>query len=135
MNSNKIIIDISDICDKEIGSSKSVNIKCNFDLNDPEIQIAKPIKGLISITNIGNSVLLDGKLTTSAKLKCDRCLKNYSKNVNIEIAGEFSKNQSDENVINSDGTVNLTKIILDELLLSIPLKSLCKKNCKILNYN
>lgn len=133
MNLNKIIIDVSDICSKEIGSSKSINIKCDFDLHDSEVYLNKPIKGTVDVINIGDSVLLNGKLATSVSLKCDRCLKNYSKNVNIIITGEFSKGKPDENIVNSNGTIDLSKIINDELLLSIPLKSLCKNNCKILN--
>ncbi|MFO7889095.1 MAG: DUF177 domain-containing protein [bacterium] len=76
---------------------------------------------------------------TTARLICDRCAEEFSKNIaeEITVLSSFKKDQVNLDMSNEikllsaqSGSINITQEVLDQLILSIPQKVLCKKDCK-----
>ncbi len=76
---------------------------------------------------------------TKVKLKCDRCLDDTVKDHNIEAAVVYTEdntlsldNEQDDLVVlaANEDTANLNVLIKQNLLLDLPMKNLCKEDCK-----
>lgn len=95
--------------------------------------IIKPVKVLGVFTDMGNDVIeFRGKITTEYQLQCDRCNAPVVYHVDNDVEQKFTTNNSaGEELICIDGNiVDLYPIILEELKINIPMKILCKIDCK-----
>lgn len=115
-----------------------------FDFEEPveKIGLNKPFLGNIvlkvNLSKVQHQVIVDAGLEVNADLTCDRCGKPYNKILknNYKVAYLFSNDD-----IKSDDLdtvylpIDTDKIKLDNdardyAMLSIPMKSLCKEDCK-----
>lgn len=97
------------------------------------IEFAKPIEldGLLSVA--GDIVSLDCKLKTELVLTCSRCLEKFKHELSIDICEKFSANpasKNDEVIFIDSDTVDITEIIENDIVLALPMKRLCKEDCK-----
>lgn len=89
-------------------------------------------------------IYIHGFVETSAKLACDRCLRDFEKRISgefrvyYEVVTGSSRSADPENDDDSDlryfkageQHIDLTADVRDILLLSIPMKNLCDDDCK-----
>lgn len=128
-------IDISGLIGKRLNQQEvSVSFEGkNFTLDGEEIQFVNPIvvDGIFTMT--GDIVSFNGKVKTTLKLICSRCLENFNYVSELDIDEKFSKVTHDEDndiiIIHSD-KVDLLPIIETNLILSLPMKKLCDEECK-----
>lgn len=80
----------------------------------------------------GEVVTLVGTITTAVKMQCSRCLNEVSYPISIEFEDEFSKLDPTEEgyLISEEETIDLTDMVTDNLILSMPVKVNCDENCK-----
>jgi uncharacterized protein len=100
-----------------------------------------PVRLVADITRKGQDLYLKGKATVRAVLECARCLEEFQCDLEASIAlwimiredVEEIGPEERENVVEvRGGTVyaDLTDHVRTELLLQVPLKQLCKPDCK-----
>lgn len=94
------------------------------------IQVGDMLHLDLEITNLGEKkVSLEGCLTGSLHMPCDRCMDN----VNYQFETNFSKDVQldDIDVYYVDGHhLDLEKLALSELIIDLPMKVLCSDTCK-----
>lgn len=107
-----------------------------------ELQLEKPfIDNLIldcSLDKSQHQIVLNCNLTISVELNCDRCNEVFTTDIDSEFAliylyGSRDTNLNDANVkvlSPTEDKIDITKDIIDYAYLSIPMKKLCKDNCK-----
>lgn len=96
-----------------------------------EISVNTPIKVSAKITNTGGSLLLAGRIYANLTLKCSRCLESFNYNFENDFEEELSNNSDDEDVVHFEGdTIELTDIIVNNILLYLPMKVVCRENCE-----
>lgn len=80
----------------------------------------------------GEVVTLTGSITTAYKVQCSRCLKEVSYPITIEFEDEFSKSNSMEEgyLISEEEVIDLSEMVIDNLILSQPVKVNCDEDCK-----
>lgn len=129
-------IDISSI-KKNIGDKLTIKIvipKEDIKLTtDRKITFNSSLNFNGEAINIGKSILITGTIQISLFLNCDRCLNNYSTNLSIPYSENFSfDNDSENKNLNeiTEDSIDLWKSVNSEILLSLPMKALCNKNCK-----
>ena len=107
----------------------------DFDIDEPV-----HIKG--SVRKFGKDIYVQGHLTIKMIMTCSRCLERFTHTLDSEFEAtyapledeiseeekELEKNDLDVLLYKGD-CVDLREAIRDQIILSIPLKSLCKKNC------
>lgn len=120
-----------------------------FDFNEPvkELELGEPFYGDIvlkaKLSKLNNQFILKTEFEIHAKLICDRCGTEYDKLLNnsyqmVYILGKQQEdNESNFNV--SYLSLNENKIYLDNdvrdySILAVPMKKLCKEDCKGLCY-
>ncbi|MFP4015961.1 MAG: YceD family protein [Halanaerobiales bacterium] len=119
-------IDLNNL--KEIGSSKS--IKKNIDLPDlqyhnQEIETPYLFDLDITIYNTQDLYILSGNLSGNLILVCTRCLEKFEYRITIDIEEELLK----EDIVDAKN-IDLSKILIENIILSLPMKHLCSEECK-----
>ena len=134
-------IHLSDVTDSE---GKHIQLqpelkldKISFQMGDYPILEKTPVE--LEITNTGNKVLeLKGIGSVTVGIPCDRCLEQVAVKIPYEIEQKLDMKKSDtERVQDLDENDYLTGMDLDvdrlvylEVLMSWPLKVLCREDCK-----
>ncbi|MFL0246979.1 YceD family protein [Candidatus Clostridium stratigraminis] len=128
-------IDVIDLIAKK-ASKKKVHLVSsmeNFYDDGEYIQFLKPVTldGDVSISE--NVIRLEGKVTTELGLSCSRCLTSFNYNIDIQIHENFSNNpdnKDDEIIFIDSDIIDITENIKNNIILSLPIKKLCKDDCK-----
>lgn len=109
---------------------------------DPVIGLSRPIGVQVDIQPLGTRFLLRGRIVTELILQCDRCLEEFLCPMDqefslilrkadpvFEIDKELKREELLEEVIKED-ELDLEPIIREQIYLFLPMKCLCKADCK-----
>jgi len=115
--------------------------KPDFD-EDRVVGLDSPLSARLTIYPAGEKIVVDGFLSARLLLRCDRCLETYSKDVTTDFRIYLSmfpyKGEAEvellENDLNldfiDDNFLDSDQIIKEQLILNLPMKTLCTKDCK-----
>jgi len=115
--------------------------KQDFD-EDRVVGLDSPLSARLKIYPAGEKIVVDGFLSAKLLLRCDRCLETYSKDVTTDFRVYLSlfpyigeaEVQLLENDLNldfiDDNFLESDQIIKEQLILNLPMKTLCTKDCK-----
>lgn len=105
------------------------------------VAIDSHIKGNLQIVRHGAKVRIEGSIKALLQLQCSRCLKDFSleKAVTLDllaawgdVAAQLQEDTdgSDENTIFLEAPLlDVSELIVQEILLDIPMKPLCAETC------
>ena len=109
---------------------------------DRIVGLVNPVSGWIKIQPVGKRISVEGTLSTRLSLRCDRCLESYAwelsndfwvflslppftEGLDIELSGD------DLNLEFMHGSLlELDQIIKEQVILSLPMKTLCSGECR-----
>ncbi len=109
---------------------------------DRIVGLESPLSAWIKIYRAGEKIVVEGSLSTRLLLRCDRCLEPYgwdlSKDFRIYLSiSPFKGNlevellENDLNLDFIDGNfLDPHQIIKEQLILNVPMKTLCATECK-----
>jgi len=97
----------------------------NFSFRHQEIETPFPFQLDLDIYSTKDSIVLSGNLTGKLVLICSRCLEKFNYPVNIELQEECLKKE-----ISDLKYFDLTDIFQENILLDLPIKPICSKECK-----
>ena len=100
--------------------------------------LESPVQAGLDLTRNGRDIFVKGRAGVTAVLECGRCLEEYvlALEAPLElwvIAGGETDSEKRENIIEipaGAGYADLTDHIRSELLVQMPLKRLCKADCR-----
>ncbi len=128
-------IDISDIIKTE-GAFLQLDCSEKVDGIDQfeDISFDAPVTLKATLTNTGGLLKLDGILETHYKGKCSKCLKEVEADLKLKIRETIvngEKFHEDIEAYTYEGKfVDLDRVIKDNIILSLPMRLLCRENCK-----
>lgn len=120
INSASINIEFSEV----IGDLNLVDE--GFEFNNPVIFTGK-------LTNTGNAVELDGRLVSTYKAKCYRCLKETEMELALNIKERFvraGESAGEDDYTFEGSQIDIGKALRDNIILNLPMKQLCSEDCK-----
>lgn len=82
------------------------------------------VKVFGEVSDGGKYFVVRGRLECQRTFTCDRCLTVSTEKISSDFAEEFDKSAA------VDDLIDVTELLRDELLLSLPMKNLCKADCK-----
>jgi uncharacterized protein len=112
---------------------------------DTDLQPVAPVQAVLTLHRQGDSrVELAGSLQTGVRLSCDRCLVGYEFAVNVrfhlilEVPSDTSWQVRElecsgadlDTVLLLEPVVDIPDILRQQLLLSLPEKQICVRNCR-----
>ncbi|KOR26889.1 YceD family protein [Clostridium sp. FAM 1755] len=129
-------LDVSDLI-KKIKVSKEIHLKLEddkkfFDGEEEILYLEAPT--LDGVVNVSEDILtLDGKLSAEIELSCSRCLQKFKHHVDTEVHESFTNNpqcEDDEIMLLKNEAIDVTEVIENNIIIELPIKRLCKENCK-----
>lgn len=136
-----MIVDVSDIISNENREmSKEVTVDFTaFDAGMGSFPVVEKAPFTLSVANVGNKRLnIAGETEVSIAIPCDRCLTEVpvnfripiSKEINLEkfLAGDIEELEETNYMIGT--SLDVDKLIFGEILVSWPMKVLCREDCK-----
>lgn len=128
-------VDISEIV-KVNGAS--VNIELNEVLDDlisveSDLVFTTPVNFIGQLVNVNGILKLDGQLKVEYADKCFRCLKDVSNCIDIKVKENFFNGEkvvNDEEYTYQGNSILIDKVLVDNVVLNLPMKQLCRKSCK-----
>lgn len=110
---------------------------------DAEISFEAPVEYVLTIRKMGDTLHISGPVHSVLRLTCDRCLETFTLPVdaqmNVELApkgdapkaAEMELKGEDMNLEYYEGDeLELDPYIFEEVMLAVPIKSLCKETCR-----
>lgn len=92
-----------------------------------------PINVSGAVENRAGIVFLKAKCGFTMQHECDRCLTEFEREYDIDIEHTLvlrSYTDDDELVVCEDAKLDLDALVIDDILLSLPTKILCREDCK-----
>lgn len=128
-----------------------INLKQIFNIvgekKDFSYEIASEELGDIKGFSFGSDVSISGKFYNRAGIvyldytavfkllhTCDRCLKEFSKDYDLSfdhiVVPSVSSEDNDDYIVADGESIDLNEVALNDILLSMPTKVLCREDCK-----
>ena len=96
-----------------------------------EIVFSRPLKLNAKYSSIKEGIHVYGGFNTVIEVKCTRCLEcvKYPINVSFDVMFKTTA-KDDDDYIYSGESLELDKLVYDEIILNIPQQVLCNDDCK-----
>jgi uncharacterized protein len=108
-----------------------------MDFEVPLLEVADDLdvvdfRGAVTLMRTPQGIYVQGRLKGSHTVECVRCLTEFAQTLTADIKQlyDFPPDPSSEFVVSEAGFLNLAPILREMLLLSVPIRSLCRPNCK-----
>ena len=107
----------------------------------PGLSLDPHVTGFVSLSMNGNDVFLTGNIKGTLHVQCSRCLADFDLepelDLHLVLTRQASAPQEEHEMQQAEGDeiliegpeIDLGKIIVQELLLSVPMKPLCSQEC------
>lgn len=132
---NYIMVNISDLINKKT-NKKDIDVILDlkeFNDNYETYKVLEPIRVKATLTKQGDIISLLGVISGKIQLACSRCLENFSYELQLELQEKLtnnSENKDDELIFINNDNLELTEIVENNIIMSLPIQRLCKKDCK-----
>ena len=121
-----------------MGEITSLAVDEKLDFSNEEFGGQTPFKTPVSVkgtvTASADVVLLNAEISFMYHGVCDRCLNTYQKEYRITVehilVDNLSNDENDDFILLQQYQLPLDDLVLTDVLLELPYKSLCKEDCK-----
>ncbi len=90
------------------------------------------LRGGLELTRTRRGILVRGNLRTATIVECVRCLEPFPLQISLDLEElyVFPPTPKAELTVGEDGILDLAPLLRAEVILHIPIKALCKPDCK-----
>ena len=103
-------------------------------------EVREPIEVLVKITRERNGYRVNLSIIGRVELECSRCLSPFSKDISQEREKHIERYPTEETLslspedlevsfMEEPDLINLEELVREELILSVPMKPLCRPDC------
>ena len=130
-----MVINFSDLLSKK---NRKKQISLTFELETFEFE-GEEIRAIekVDVEGVAISendvIVINSSIKTKLKLNCSRCLDTFIYPIDIDIEERFTNDkelQNEETMFVDSDTLNITEIIENSIISTLPIKRLCKEDCK-----
>jgi len=109
----------------------------NFDVDEitlySELELSH-LKGQVRINRTPQGLLLEAEFQALVVGQCGRCLEDYQQPLETEFKELFAYHtrhtRDSEFFVPEDGHINLSPLVYQNMILAMPIKMLCRPECK-----
>ena len=108
-----------------------------------DLKVLKPFTGNLKLIKRGFEVTVEGHISGTVELTCDRCLENFEYSIEqdfkILLLPKSTLNLQEEKELTSEDLevsfyensfISFFDILQEEILLALPYRNLCNENCR-----
>jgi uncharacterized protein len=117
-----------------------IGSKTSFDIDEAEQRLAEDlhvdfVRGTVEFTRTNRGIFSEGRLHSQVQLECARCLETFAQPLDLHLEAQFGlspvRPQGDTIFpISAKGIVDLTPALQEQILLDLPMRPLCKPDCR-----
>lgn len=131
-----MIYNVSEMFNQSLGFSKKVNIKSNSSFYEG---IGKVLvsEAELNLIKTDSGIWVSGEITVFLYMECSRCLEKTDFSMQIVLNEEFltgNMKAEDNFTIDDDNHLRLESCLREYIIINMPLKPICTKKCKLMNY-
>ena len=137
-----MIFNVAQLMKSDVGTSLTDQInEENIEL-DKDVHVVSPITGHVRMRRVNQGLLVDGGVDLTIELECTRCLSEFEQPMHITFEERYYPTvdvvtgiplppitEDDVFPIDDHHLIDLTEAVRQQLLLDIPMVTLCKENC------
>jgi uncharacterized protein len=137
-------VNLSEITAKEPLKVKTTIQPSIMNLPEEEVSSSSPFELEVEITKKAVGYQFKGRISGEVELTCSRCLKKYKQKIEnefeykmlptSEIGGGEIKGSDLDVKFSDESVVDLAEVTEEQILLNLPVKPLCSKECKGVSY-
>ncbi len=141
-------IDVSELL-KAVGNELKIESEEKVAYPEDNLVLEKPVKVRLKLLNTGETILVTGEIKGEIKLTCCRCLKDFNSPFLVEVEEEYTtrpvrllrgrqvelKPEDFYFQIGDDKTVDFSEAVRQNILTSLPIKPLCDKACRGIDFS
>jgi uncharacterized protein len=137
-----MIYNVAQLMKAPVGTSLEYDISEDEISLDEDIQVIGPLLGHVRLRRTNQGLLVDGWVDLTLKLSCNRCLKEFEQPMHVPFAEQFYPTVDvvsglplppfdEEEIFRIDAhhLVDLTEAVRQNVLLAIPMVTLCREDC------
>jgi uncharacterized protein len=114
-------INLKQIPDSGLELEETLNPK-DLNLDTENIRFNHPIKISAAIRRSSNTVMVNTHVETERTVSCSRCLKDFALKLSKDLAFSYP-------VSNNNSTIDISEDVRQELILDLPIRTLCQDDC------
>jgi uncharacterized protein len=101
----------------------------DLDVRDEMIRVASPVEYDIEVEKLDDALLVQGELRVAFECECVRCLKKFTRELELNPWTLHLPLAGDEKVSVDNDCVDLTPFVREDILLEFPQHPLCRPDC------
>lgn len=131
MPSNPFLLNVADLLGNE-ASSRPVTVTASVDWKIEMIQVLEdtPVVADLVLHPVSGGVAVTGRVQFATTDTCYRCLRETITDRDASVGALFESNNDDEETYPIDGhDIDVSQMLRDEVLLSLPIIEVCGDDC------
>ncbi len=120
------------------GKRLALDVQLDFSEKDADgAEFLSPVSVRDSLVNIGGSIELEAEVSANVRYVCDRCCEKFDSTLTFRMKELLRKEETDsEAELNPDviyfkgSFAELDEIVLENIFLNLPVKRVCKPDCR-----
>jgi uncharacterized protein len=138
-----MLYNVAQLMKSPVGTSLKYDINEENVQLDSDLKVVGPVTGHVRLQRTNQGLLVDGWVDLTLELTCTRCLKEFEQPLPVKFAEQFYPTVDvvtglptppfdEEEIfpIDDHHQVDLTEAIRQNVLLAIPMVTLCREDCK-----
>jgi len=139
---NSMIFNVAQLMKSPVGTSLVSDIHEEHIQLDEDLKLIGPLDGHVRMRRINQGLLVDGWVDLTLEQSCTRCLREFEQPMHVTFEERFYPtvdvltglpvqpvDEEDAFPIDEHHLVDLTEGIRQQVLLAIPMVTLCKEDC------
>ena len=142
--SHALQFNVAQLLKGQSGARRDFEVDTILPSLDDRLVVVAPFHGHVHFVRVGAGLLVTGDLETTVELECSRCLTLFQQTVRFDIEEEFrptldittgarlvqEPDQDAATLIDERHILDLTEVVRQDLLLSLPTSPLCRPDCR-----
>ena len=137
-----MIFNVAQLMKSPVGTSLEYDIDEEQIQLDEDLKVLGPLTGHVRMRRINQGLLVDGWVELTLEFSCTRCLKQFEQPMHVTFEEHFFPtvdvvtgmplppiDEDDAFPIDAHHIVDLTEAVRQQVLLDIPIATLCKEDC------
>jgi uncharacterized protein len=138
-----MLYNVAQLMKAPVGTSLEYDIDEEDVQLDSDLKVIGPLTGHVRLRRINQGLLVDGWVELTLELTCTRCLKEFEQPLHVDFTEQFNPTVDvvtglpmppfdEEEIfpIDEHHLVDLTEAIRQNVLLALPMVTLCQEDCK-----
>jgi uncharacterized protein len=118
---------------------QTIGYSHNFDFDIPQIHlqpdlILSNLVGTVTVTRTPQGLLVRVKMKAKITTDCVRCLSEFDQPLDVDFSELFAFNRKSVTesglILPEDGRIDLAPLLREFMFLEVPIKPLCRPDCK-----